>query len=324
MLKGSFTCAGGASVLVVAVVCALAFSARTISAFSITAAPVRRSAFGRPYVRSSYSRNGRTVLFMAQGGKKKRRRRRKDASVAESFSDLDDAKGLDEEAKEELDLDNGELPDFDWDDEPTHEPSSPLEAAADSAQAITAFSSVNSEPSVPTLSNGIASMDVSSVDMTDPKVLEAMKGSAKSPTSTDDLLRNRELERAFKFNDSDVKEDLPSLADVRTPKSSVGPMGSAPDVGIGSNAMGKKARRAEARRAAAIEADLAKQEEGGGNFLKNFESLLGEDGEVSGVKVLETGAWAGIGFLVVWEIFINSPFFTRAAPLVPVVYDLLL
>ena len=102
MLKGSFTCAGGASVLVVAVVCALAFSARTIGAFSITAAPVRRSAFGRPYVRSSYSRNGRTVLFMAQGGKKKRRRRRKDASVAESFSDLDDAKGLDEEAKEEL------------------------------------------------------------------------------------------------------------------------------------------------------------------------------------------------------------------------------
>ena len=41
------------------------------------------------------------------------------------------------------------------------------------------------------------------------------------------------------------------------------------------------------------------------------------------VKVTENGAWVGIGFLVVWEIYINSPLFDRAAPLIPVVYDTL-
>jgi hypothetical protein len=41
------------------------------------------------------------------------------------------------------------------------------------------------------------------------------------------------------------------------------------------------------------------------------------------VKVTKNGAWVGIGLLAVWEIYINSPFFDRAAPLIPVVYDTL-
>eukprot|EP00977_Amphora_coffeiformis_P010979 scaffold2614_cov132-Amphora_coffeaeformis.AAC.6 len=41
---------------------------------------------------------------------------------------------------------------------------------------------------------------------------------------------------------------------------------------------------------------------------------------LSGVKILETGTWVGIALLVVWEIYINSPLFERAAPMAPVVY----
>jgi hypothetical protein len=39
------------------------------------------------------------------------------------------------------------------------------------------------------------------------------------------------------------------------------------------------------------------------------------------LKLLENGAWVGIGLLVLWELYINSPFFDRALPLIPVVYD---
>tara|TARA_B110000305_G_C18951468_1_gene408552 strand:- start:132 stop:413 length:282 start_codon:yes stop_codon:yes gene_type:complete len=38
-------------------------------------------------------------------------------------------------------------------------------------------------------------------------------------------------------------------------------------------------------------------------------------------KVLENITWVSIGVLVFWEIYINSPFFERLAPLAPVVFD---
>ena len=43
--------------------------------------------------------------------------------------------------------------------------------------------------------------------------------------------------------------------------------------------------------------------------------------EVNVLKLLENGAWVGIGLLVAWEIYINSPFFERAAPLIPPVFE---
>ena len=50
----------------------------------------------------------------------------------------------------------------------------------------------------------------------------------------------------------------------------------------------------------------------------------GDTGEVKPLKIVEAGAWLGIFLLVAWEIYINSPFFERAAPLIPVVYELYL
>jgi len=41
---------------------------------------------------------------------------------------------------------------------------------------------------------------------------------------------------------------------------------------------------------------------------------------LSFVKVIENATWFGIACLVLWEVYINSPFFERAAPMAPVVY----
>ena len=38
------------------------------------------------------------------------------------------------------------------------------------------------------------------------------------------------------------------------------------------------------------------------------------------LKLIENATWFGIGTLVLWEVYINSPFFERAAPMAPVVY----
>lgn len=35
-------------------------------------------------------------------------------------------------------------------------------------------------------------------------------------------------------------------------------------------------------------------------------------------------AWAGIYILIGWEFYINSPLFERAAPLAPVVFEILM
>lgn len=45
-----------------------------------------------------------------------------------------------------------------------------------------------------------------------------------------------------------------------------------------------------------------------------------ETKEVNYLKLLENGTWAGIGALFLWEIYINSPLFDRAAPMAPIVY----
>ena len=81
---------------------------------------------------------------------------------------------------------------------------------------------------------------------------------------------------------------------------------------IDTQGMGKKAAKNAQRRADAIaEAEKAEAEK------SPFEGL--EDLNI--LKLLENGAWVGIGLLVLWEFYINSPFFDRAAPLIPVVYD---
>lgn len=80
---------------------------------------------------------------------------------------------------------------------------------------------------------------------------------------------------------------------------------------IDTEGMGKKAAKRAQRKAERVERERLEAEEASRFKLEGVNVL----------KLLENGAWVGIGLLVVWEIYINSPFFERAAPLIPVVYE---
>ena len=171
---------------------------------------------------SSTSATSSSLHMAAGGGKKKRRRKRKDDSSAGPASSAQQQQKPDAVP---VANDEGDLPAFDLgDDEQVEDFKTEPSAAAASSSA----SSSSSAPSSPVASatSAPAPVDASanpeSVDMSDPKVLEAMRGSQRtagmgaSGSSMDELLSNRDLEKSFKFDDSSVKEDLPSLGQVAT------------------------------------------------------------------------------------------------------------
>lgn len=90
---------------------------------------------------------------------------------------------------------------------------------------------------------------------------------------------------------------------------------------IDTSKMGKKAARDAERHALAMQRTKDEESSSSGEQRNEWTTSLFTDLNI--VKVTENGAWVGIGFLVVWEIYINSPFFDRAAPLIPAVYDTL-
>merc|ERR1712218_257288 len=89
---------------------------------------------------------------------------------------------------------------------------------------------------------------------------------------------------------------------------------------------GKKAMKREQRRAAALEAEgsnLQEEENAVSQLLSRLPFVNNDEGEKeekSLIKLLEEGTWACIFILGAWEIYINSPFFSRAAPMAPVVF----
>jgi hypothetical protein len=50
-------------------------------------------------------------------------------------------------------------------------------------------------------------------------------------------------------------------------------------------------------------------------------SFLNSDCEDPALKLVENATWLAIFLLVAWEFLINLPFFHRAAPMAPIVYD---
>lgn len=234
---------------------------------------------------------------------KKRRRRRKDTSSSEPTQNANEGITTDSEQIPLKDID--ELPDFDLDEELEIQQK---ESGMPTPSSVSA-TSVSSAPK----------QDPASFNANDPAVLDAMKAtnmdkSSAGTLSTKDLLRsrNRELEQKFVVNE--LTQDLPTnLNDLRNRNSGM-------SQGTGEVKIGKKAARAAARKAAAIEAKESELQEGG--LLSNVSFLQGEDGKPkSPIKLLEEGTWACIYILVAWEVYINSPFFERAAPLAPVVFE---
>lgn len=251
----------------------------------------------------------------------KKRRRRKDSSPIVSAPSSD-----------------GDLPDFDdaEDDANVEQPAvqQPVAVAASS------FASDNSSSSSPkaTIKRGsglnaqLAEELGGNVDGLDEDfILESMRGKKgesewQPPQSISDTLRDRSLEKFMNFEKMIEQDgggggvaDLPDFDEVIARRKQreglerdVGTTSSTAfgtDGGGVGEGMGKKAARNAQRKAAALqrEADIEADK-------SPFEG-------VNILKLLENGAWVGIGLLVLWEFYINSPFFERAAPLIPVVYD---
>jgi len=162
-------------------------------------------------------------------------------------------------------------------------------------------------------------------------ILEAMRGKASSgawqpPRSIEDTLTDRSLEKLMDFDkmieqDGNTEEtlELPDFDEVisrrKQREASVAMKeGRVEDVAmlIDSSSMGKKAARNAERKALALQREAEIEAE-----KSPFEDTLKD---LNMVKVLENGAWVGIGLLVVWEVYINSPLFERVAPVIPVVY----
>jgi hypothetical protein len=159
-------------------------------------------------------------------------------------------------------------------------------------------------------------------------ILEAMRGRTgdkewQPPRSIQDTINDRSLEKLMDFDrmierdggGGAVVVELPEFDDVISRRKRQDAMreGRVEDAAIliETSGMGKKAARDAERRALAMEREREEAEAAQKSPFADLNVL----------KVLENGAWAGIGLLVLWEFYINSPLFQRAAPLIPVVYD---
>lgn len=142
------------------------------------------------------------------------------------------------------------------------------------------------------------------------EISDNMMGNASAPTaSIEDLIADRKLESKFVFDDTVVDETIPDFVDFARPSSaSQEPL-----------VPGSKAGRREQRKAAAMARLEAEKEASKLDIDISF--IKDEKGNISGIKILEAGAWAGIFLLVGWEVYLNSPFFDRAAPMAPVVFE---
>jgi len=142
--------------------------------------------------------------------------------------------------------------------------------------------------------------------------------------SLDELITDRSLENKFEFDEPE-DPNIPDFIQLAKESSSSSPSPS-PSLNDGTvlgGGMGKKKQRQAERIANAIRVKEEEKKEGS-NILSNIPSFLNEKGEVSGVKILEQGAWLGIYSLVGWEVYINSPLFDRAGPMAPIVYEILM
>ncbi|KAL7492610.1 hypothetical protein ACHAWT_001913 [Skeletonema menzelii] len=281
------------------------------SAFS-TISSTRRQPLTHHVTSSTGSCRPSSSLLMAE----KKRRRRKDSSiVAPSPS-------------EELpDFDDAEDEDFIADEQPLA--ASSVNSAASAAAPPTSTKRPTQIKRGSGLNSQLAEELGGNVDGLDEElILESMRGKAggdkwQPPQSIQDTLSDRSLEKLMNFDKMIEQDgggeriDLPEFDDViARRKARLGEEGgaeqstaSSTSTEINTAGMGKKAARDAQRRAAAIQREAEIEAE-----KSPFEGL-------NILKLLENGAWVGIGLLVLWEFYINSPFFDRALPLIPVVYD---
>ena len=249
---------------------------------------------------------------------KKRRRRKSSSSIITNPSDDDDA-----------------LPDFDDAEDDIVMTAEQAEVAAASSTLPTTTTNQKSSPPTqikkgtglnPQLAEDLGG-NVSGLD--EELILESMRGKTSNtggdsnwvpPSSIKETLADRSLEELMNFDKmieqdgggggGNERVDLPEFDDViARRKARLGENDNDGGVDVDTTGMGKKAAKAAQRKALAIQREAELEAE-----KSPFDDL-------NILKLLENGAWVGIGLLVLWEFYINSPFFDRAMPLIPVVYD---
>ena len=189
-----------------------------------------------------------------------------------------------------------ELPDFDLDDEENEKSSNDIQSAKRGAS------------KAPSSSGGDPFGEISA----------NMMGSVSGPTkSVRELLTDRALESKLKFDEiTEEGESLPDLAAMSRQQREIERQTGLP------SPLSTKRERQEARRAAAVASK--EEEEATESLLAKLPLIRDESGKISPLKILENGTWTCIAALVIWEVYLNSPLFQRAAPMAPVVYQFFL
>lgn len=267
--------------------------------------PVFPTTLNRP-VTDDISATSKTSLFLA-----KKRRRRKTSPSKEPKSGVPDSSSPESAPSDDSQplLADGELPDFElMDESPEPAKTAPL-------------------------------------DLNPDEITANMLGAPVPVDSAGEIQRDRGLEAKMVFEPNPEAESLPDFADLAR---------AAGDEILDPSTMSKK----EYRKAMAIKKAKQEREEESTGLLENIPFVKDEKGEVNSIKVrkisedaifggylrivafsklerlsnsllvlkqiLEAGAWGGIFLLIAWEVYLNSPLFDRAAPMAPVVYDLLM
>ncbi|KAL7573906.1 hypothetical protein ACA910_001919 [Epithemia clementina (nom. ined.)] len=261
----------------------------------------------------------------------KKRRRRKNQSDSTNSGDNDADEGDDDASRPGGRFDsNDDLPEFDLKDDKVGSSSSSDRDSRPFAADLDATTAFKSSQRQTQQSSSSWSSSSSS------KQQQPVK-------SIQELIADRSLEQKFEFDGQatrdkdDSGETLPDLVELMrsnnnnkntaatlSDDSSSSSSGSEEGGGSTTTVVGKKKARQAERRAAA----LARQEEEEKEQRDVLTDLLGgipflvdeEKGQVTALKIIEAGTWFAIAVLISWEIYINSPFFERAAPLAPIVY----
>jgi hypothetical protein len=256
-----------------------------------------------------------TILYSTSANQRKRRRRKDSADNGGNESD-DDGNIDSENSRSDNTI--NELPDFDLNDD-----------------AVTTSNSIKRSPTSSTSRGSEATFPIDPlVGEITPNMMatsnnRVASSTSSSTTSVKDLLRDRSLEQKLELlyddsipNDAIDQEVLPDLLVLQKQKNTPNP--TMVDSKISS--LSKRERQILARQQQEAEKPknsvLDDDDDTLGNILKNLPFITNERGNVEGTKVLETATWACIIALILWELYINSPLFSRAAPIIPVVYEI--
>jgi hypothetical protein len=261
-----------------------------------------------------------TLLYSSNPTGKKRRRRKETTGDDSNNVESGDTAMIDSfnPVRSTVDSTINELPDFDINDD---------EVVSNSFNAAsmknTGSSASNLKSTVDPLIGTITSNMMASASATNRAVTNTV-------VSVNDL-RDRSLEQKLEsllnedttLTEPQVKEELPDLLTLQRERKKV----TTEQILLSASSMSKKERQTLARQ----QQDMEQQSKRAmmntppadeDNLFSKLPFITNESGKIEPIKALEAATWTCIIALVLWEVYINSPFFSRAAPIIPIVYDI--